>query len=254
MEIMEEGYVKKCLSLAMQIGEEMLIAGAEVHRVEDSISRICYAYGMERVDVLTITASIVATVYGPGFGSVTQTRRIKGQSYHLQKLEELNHLSRMLCERKLTLEQAEEALKECCSQEKPPLWEQLFTYAAVSGGFTLFFGGNALDALASLLIGILLKMSEILLERLEMNGILFNFLRAAVGGLLAQLLISIGLGVHFDKITIGNIMLLIPGLGLTNALRDMFSGEMITGLLRFVEAVILAIAIAFGFAVATVLL
>ena len=73
-------------------------------------------------------------------------------------------------------------------------------------------------------------------------------------GLLAHLLIGIGLGAHFDKITIGNIMLLIPGIGLTNALRDMFGGEMITGLLRFVEAMILAIAIAFGFAVVSVLL
>ncbi len=254
METMEEDYVKKCLGLAMSIGEEMLIAGAEVHRVEDSISRICYAYGMERVDVFTITASIIVTVYGPGFGSVTQTRRIKGQSYHLKKLEDLNNLSRLLCESKLTLEQAYEALEACGRQEKPALWEQLFTYAAVSGGFTLFFGGNGLDALASLVIGILLKMSEIILERLEMNRILFDFLRAAVGGLLAHLLIGIGLGAHFDKITIGNIMLLIPGIGLTNALRDMFGGEMITGLLRFVEAMILAIAIAFGFAVVSVLL
>ena len=77
-----EDYVKKCLYLAMSIGEEMLIAGAEVHRVEDSISRICYAYGMERVDVLTITTSIVTTVYGEGFGSVTQTRRIKETTWN----------------------------------------------------------------------------------------------------------------------------------------------------------------------------
>lgn len=248
------GYVKRCLYLAMSIGEEMLIAGAEVHRVEDSISRICYAYGMERVDVFTITASIIVTVYGPGFGSVTQTRRIKEQSYHLKKLEDLNNLSRMLCENRLTLEEARKAFETCCRQKKPSLREQLAAYASVSGCFTLFFGGNLLDALASLIIGILLKMSEMILERLEMNRILFNFLRAAVGGLLAELFIGIGLGMHFDKITIGNIMLLIPGVAMTNALRDMFGGEMLTGLLRFVEAMILAITIACGFALVAVLL
>lgn len=249
-----EDYVKKCLYLAMSIGEEMLIAGAEVHRVEDSISRICYAYGMERVDVLTITTSIVTTVYGEGFGSVTQTRRIKEQSYHLERLEELNSLSRLICEKKPEFWQAEQALAGCCRQKKQTWWEQLIVYASISGGFTLFFGGNALDALASLLIGILMKMSEMILEKLQMNRLLFNFLRAAVGGILAECLIGIGLGMHFDKITIGNIMLLTPGVAMTNSLRDMFGGELITGLLRFAESMLVAITIALGFAAVSVLL
>ena len=34
------------LYLALQIGERMLLCGAEVNRVEDSIGRICLAYGV----------------------------------------------------------------------------------------------------------------------------------------------------------------------------------------------------------------
>ena len=51
-----------------------------------------------------------------------------------------------------------------------------------------------------------------------------------------------------DMISIGNIMLLIPGIALTNSLRDMFSGNTLAGLMRFIEALLLAMTIAFGFA------
>ena len=67
------------LSLALDVGERILKSGGEVSRVEDTITRICKAYGMERVDVFTITGMIVATVKGESFGTITQTRRILEQ-------------------------------------------------------------------------------------------------------------------------------------------------------------------------------
>ena len=59
------------------------------------------------------------------------------------------------------------------------------------------------------------------------------------------------LGMHFntDSIVIGNVMLLIPGLALTSALRDIIGGDLITGSLVMIEAVLKAVAIAIGFAV-----
>ena len=53
---------EKYLYYAMTIGEQLLISGAEVGRVEDTIRRICLAYGAERVDVFSITSSIVTTM------------------------------------------------------------------------------------------------------------------------------------------------------------------------------------------------
>ena len=76
----------------------------------------------------------------------------------------------------------------------------------------------------------------------------------SLGGLLAALSVRVGLGESVDMISIGNIMLLIPGIPLTNSLRDMFSGNTISGLLRFSEAILLALTIAFGFAVVAALM
>ena len=77
------------LYYAMTIGEQLLCCGAEVGRVEDTIRRICLAYGATRADVFSITSSIVTTIYGEDFGICTQTRRVPGMSNDLGRLDDL---------------------------------------------------------------------------------------------------------------------------------------------------------------------
>ena len=91
-------YAREFLFNALNIGEEMLVSGAEVSRVENSIKRICMAYGAEKVDVFSITSAIFVTVYSPMFGAVTQTRRITSARYDLYKLSRLNELARRICD------------------------------------------------------------------------------------------------------------------------------------------------------------
>ena len=67
-------------------------------------------------------------------------------------------------------------------------------------------------------------------------------------------LVRWGLGQDANKILIGNIMLLIPGIALTNSLRDLISGDIMTGILRFLDAVLVAAAIAAGYILAAGLL
>lgn len=244
----------KLLYCALEIGEQMLLCGAEVNRVEDSITRICLAYGVERVDVFTITASIVATVYGGSFGSVTQTRRIQGISTHLKKLDCLNQLSRNVCAGLPELDEIQEELERIGRMDGYPFWLQVTAYALVSGSFSLFFGGNCRDMAVAAVIGVFLKYVETLFRRFRIYNFFVVVSCSAFGGLFAFLSARLGLGMHADKISIGNIMLLIPGIPLTNAIRDMFQGDTISGLLRFCEAVLLAVCVAAGFAASATLI
>ena len=234
----------------LDIGQAMLQSGAEVSRVEDSIRRLCLAFGAERADVFTITSSIMVTVYSHRFGAVTQTRRVAGTQYDLHRLELLNHLCRRICAQHLTLEETDRALDAIQATPQYSFGTQLFTYALISSSFSLFFGGSLLDAAASGVIGMVLKYLDRVIRRTEANAFLSALLCSCLGGLLAALAVRIGLGRNVDMISIGNIMLLIPGIALTNSLRDMFSGNTISGLMRFIEAILLALVIACGFALA----
>lgn len=248
---MTDREANELLYMALDIGEQMLHSGAEVSRVEDTIDRICKAYGAQRVDVFTITASIVVTMYSEDFGPITQTRRITGQEFDLHRLDCLNQLSREICAQKLSLEEIRQRIGAVGEEKKYPFYVQVFIFAFISGSFSLFFGGSMQDALVSCIVGIGLKYMKLAAERLQMNSFLTALISSFAGGLMAIFFVKLGIGNSVSKISIGNIMLLIPGIALTNAMRDMFSGDTISGALRFTEAILLAMTIAFGFAAAS---
>ncbi len=242
----------KLLSNALTIGERMLCSGAEVSRVEDSITRICTAYGAKNVNVLTITSSIVVTADYDG-KSHTHTRRIKNYKTDLSKLDALNSLSREICNMNPDSDYIEMRLSEIENKKQYPVYLQTVGWALAAGAFTVFFGGSYTDGLISALIGTLTKLSVSLIEGREMNKVFSNIFASFIISACAYLSVLCNFGQSSDKIIIGNIMLLIPGLSLTNSIRDLIGGDMIAGTIRLFEALITALAIAGGYFVTVIL-
>ena len=239
------------LSYALDIGEQMLISGAEVSRVEDSISRICNAYHAKRVDVFTITSSIVVTIQTQEGETCTQTRRIHKYNTDLDKLDKLNGLSRYICKNTPELSYIDDQLKKLREDKPYGPYVQYLIFAMISGSFTMFFGGSLRDGIVSALVGMLSKLLLRFVQRADKNVVFVNLLCSFVIGTLTVLSVYAGIGMDFEKIAIGNIMLLIPGIALTNSLRDLISGDTIAGLLRLCEAVVIALSVAIGFGLAS---
>ena len=103
-------------------------------------------------------------------------------------------------------------------------------------------------------MGVVIMLVEMIVERTESNSLVVNFIVSLIAGIVAILLVKAGLGVDKDTIMIAGIMILIPGIALTNAVRDMLAEEQTTGLLRFTNALLVSAAIAGGFALAIILL
>ena len=249
-ELARRAAAERRLTLALDIGERMLRSGAEIGRVEDTLRRICLAFGADRVDVFTITSGIVVTSAGPAFGTVTQTRRILHSRTDFTRLDRLNDLSRAICAGGLSDADIEAALRRIDGSPEYPFAAQLGFYALISAAFSLFFGGVWQDAAAAAVIGVLLRVLQGGFRRIRANPFLESLLCSFAGGLAAGAAVRLGLALHADLIAIGNVMLLIPGIALTNAIRDMFAGDLISGLLRFAEALLLAVTVALGFVLA----
>ena len=130
------------LYYAMTIGEQLLCCGAEVGRVEDTIRRICLAYGASRADVFSITSSIVTTIYGEDFGICTQTRRVPGMANDLGRLDDLNQLSRFICEFRPKPEEIQRRLDVIRNKKGYSFRTQILIYAVISGSFYVFFCGD----------------------------------------------------------------------------------------------------------------
>ena len=82
----------------LDMGQMLLLCGAEINRVEDTMTRLGRAYGAKKIDIFAITSDIVLTILFEDGVELTQTRRInKASSFDFVKLERLNALSRRIC-------------------------------------------------------------------------------------------------------------------------------------------------------------
>ncbi|MBR6791248.1 MAG: threonine/serine exporter family protein, partial [Oscillospiraceae bacterium] len=118
--------------------------------------------------------------------------------------------------------------------------------AGAAASFTAFFGGNWQDMLVSALLGVVLRFCMSGLEKVVSNNMFSNYVTAFIVGVLAIFSVKLGLGADYGKIIIGNIMLLISGAAFFNSLRDIITGDIMAGILRLCEAVVLAAFIAAG--------
>ena len=245
---------EQLISCALDIGEQMLLSGAEVGRVETSVKLICTAYGCRRTDVFTITSSIVVSIVSAEGSHITQSRRILGTSTDLTRLDRLNSLSREICQDTPDYGYIEERLSGICARKPFPLWVEALASALIAGAFALFFGGGWADGAVAALLGLGLRYVTWVLRTAGMNQIFVNAVASFLLSFSAIGLVRLGLGEDANMIIIGNIMLLIPGIALTNSLRDMISGDIMSGMLRFFDAVLVAASIAAGYIFAAQLL
>ena len=239
---MERAEAEQALFYAMSVGEQLLISGAEVSRVEDTIRRIGLAYGAERVDVFSITSSILATLYYGTDQFVSQSRRVTSSLNDFDAIDRLNQLSRTICKTRPRGEWIRAELKRIAARKRYSPAAMLLIYATIAAGFSALFGGDFIDIIASAVIGALLRLAETALRPASFNRMFTQLLYGFCGGVLANF-----------AVMIGDIMLFIPGLAFTNSLRDLFSGDTVTGLIRLCESLLLAILLAFGFALANLL-
>ena len=243
----EQSFLLDCL---LEMGDLLLDSGAEISRVEDTLARMGKAYGAARMDVFVIPSIISISMEFPGDESLTETRRIHSNGLNdFYRLEKLNALSRSCCAEPLPLDQLRQQLDHVAAGRKP--FRVVFWGSVLGGGgFAVFFGGSLWDGLAAAVFGAGICLLQNRLGRTQLNTVAFNLLISLLTGLAVGLVTGLIPALHMDKILIGDIMLMIPGLAMTNAIRNMLVGNTISGTMRLAECLIWAGALAGGFMVA----
>lgn len=246
-EIYKKDFAEYLLCLALDVGEGMLKNGGDVNRVEDTIERICRAYGAEHVEVFTIISVINAAVRMPDGSYSSQLRRVKSTSNNLGKLERLNALSRDICREKPSLDDFDERLHQLKNNTEYSRGVIIATSAVAAAAFTLLFGGKAADALVSGAIGAVISLIEFA-SKDKFNIMARIVLSAFVATLMSAVAVKyLGIAGSHDTIMSGVIMLLVPGMAFGTAMRDLFYGDLIAGALKTLQAVLSSLMIAFGF-------
>lgn len=240
----------KLLDLASDLGYGLAMNGAETFRIEESITKVLAAYDIE-AEVFVIPNCMHISIEPIIGRPQTRMRRIGAHGNDLDAVEHYNSLSRRICRERPAPEIAAQWLNETRSQlRKHSFPLHLIGNALGALGFCLFFGGAPLDALLSGVCGIVVGLILRWMDDLGANDFFRTIAAAFPMALLGYTINALFPTVRSDCVIIGALMILVPGLLFTNAMRDIIYGDTNSGINRIVQVLLIALAIALGAAAA----
>ena len=240
--------VKQVVDFALEAGRILLKNGGEIFRVEETITRICQHFGVEHVDIFTLSHGIFVSAENEKGDVYTRVKHIPLSGAHLGIVAEVNELSRQIAEGKVTISEAKEYLEEI--DRIPPSRARAQVLGAGVGAacFGYLMGATLTESLVTFFIGCFVYLWVLLAKRFHLSKIIINIFGGIIITLCAiftrQIFPSVLL--RLDGMIIGAIMPLIPGMAFTNAIRDIADSDFLSGTVRMMDALMVFVYIAVG--------
>lgn len=235
--------VSEVLENAVYAGKILLESGAEIYRVEETITRIALNCGMEEAEAFVLPTGIMVSVKKDGITN-TKISRIRNRKINLHKIDLVNSLSREMDYELHDASVLKEKLKKIDQSETYSNYLIFLASGMGAMGHVFLFGGSVFDLSFSFVGGLIIFCVNYIAEKLKINFFISTLLAAFTVTLFQLLLTSLHRQV--DMVIICSLMLLVPGLVMTNAIRDSVERDLGAALSRLLETVLIACAIALG--------
>lgn len=229
------------LKFASDAGRILLENGAEISRVEETMERIASNYGESGENFFVLSNGIFTT--GRSYANA-EFIPIKGA--RLEKVVEVNQLSRKIASEHIPLSEAKERLEKIKTLPSKPKWEQFLGAGLGCAGFCIIFGGSFLDCLASLLSALVLFFFSMKVSGPYLSKTLGNICGGFIGTVLCILFHQLVPSTNLGNMVVGTMILLIPGVPFTNGLRDVANEDYLAGMTRLADALMMFLCIAIG--------
>ncbi len=244
---------KEIMSVTTEMGKLLLEYGAEIYRAEESVSRISSAYGFS-AQVFAIPSCLIVTLDDENGAPFTKLLSVITRETNLDRVDKLNNLSRYICSEKPDYATIMTYIGQIRNRRVYGAPVILASYAAVGATFALFFGGGWRESVTAGVIAVGIKLLSDVMSGLK-PGIFFrNLICSAAAAAVAVLIAETGFTNGFDEVIIGSLMTLVPGVTLTNCMRDFIAGDFLAGLYTMTEALLTAVGMATGAAASIALL
>jgi len=237
---------KEIIELACRAGKIVLESGGEIYRVEQTMTAICEAYGIMYSESFA-TPTVIILSSGENNEHDSRMMRITQRRIDLNKIDAVNKFSRNPPK---DPGKAMDALEAIEKSKVHPIWLKLIASGVGAACFTLIFGGSKIDFFCGLLLGVFLNLVLVGLAKKSTGDFMVNLIGgafAALGGWVAGTIFQ---STNSWIVTVSAMMLLVPGLLFTNAMRDIAAGDLVSGGSRIIEVLSVAAALASGAAAA----
>lgn len=236
---------REIIDVAMKAGEILILSGAEVYRVEDTLARIFKSYDVE-AECFVLLSGIFITAKGEDDEVISVVKRIKGHINDLQKIEKVNSFSRSLMVKAVSYEEAMEILNAIESTPRYRFSTRLAASGVAAFVYSLLFKSSVKEAVAALLISLMVFTVKENISRVGFFQFFEYFVSGMISGAMSIFAVKLFPEMNLYKIIIGSIMILVPGVAMTNGIKDALYGDTVSSIYRLAEAVFIAVAVASG--------
>lgn len=238
---------KKLVEVALLAGEIMLASGAETYRVEDTITRILSVSGLQTAEAIVTGMAISVTLADEEECMISSVRRIGERATDLGKVYKVNTVSRQFCSCQIGVDEAYRELKQIKATKPYGSFQKFLGNLGTVMFFAVLLGGSYHDFAFATINGLIVALGLFGLGKIRLNTFFTNLLCAcavAVTSAFVQQILKVP--ISLDVVISGSILPLVPGVAITNAIRDTLQGDYMSGGARAIEAFVMATSIAIG--------
>lgn len=236
----------KKLDAAVKAGSIVLKSGGEIYRVEQVIISIAKGLGLKNVDCFVLPTGITVSAIGDDDQMITRVMSNKEVGVDLEKISMVNALSRRASSESLTVDEVDEELDRVINKKPFSVRTNLLVSAIICASFAFMFDGGPRESVCAFFSGPIILLSKRGLRVLEVDSFFQNAVGSSIIVILSYIFSRLGLITLPDIYIASVVMLLVPGLLITNAFRDTFRGDYVSGVARISEVIVIGAGIGFG--------
>lgn len=244
-------FESKVVSTACLAGKILLLNGSETDRVEKSICDIVNHYGYIPESFVILTCIIVSLKNSDG-EIVSLVERVQGRGTNLGKVNKIDHLIKNI--NNYSLDEFSNLLKEIEMEKAYSFLINIIGSCLGASFFTVLFNGGKNDFFVGFLGGAIIAGICNIQKIFNMGLVYTNIICGLITSLFVIICFNFGLISDIKIPIISILMIMVPGVPFINSIRDIFSGDLVTGLSRFSEVILVGCSLAIGSGIAVKLL
>ena len=242
--------LKEVLDLVSRMALILLGSGAEISRVEETLQRMADHFEVDKIDMFVIANGLFVNMKRNDEDEHVKIQYVPDVSANMADICKVNALSRALSENCCSFEEALRIVEEIERYSCKRQYLLVVASGVGAAAFCYLFGGNWRDCTGAGICGLILWLALLMVDKLHLSRVLLNIFGAFLVTAGCVLFYKIGLTQHFDKSVMGAVIPLIPGVAFMNGVRDIADGDLISGGIRLLDAIMIFICIAAGVGIA----
>jgi uncharacterized membrane protein YjjP (DUF1212 family) len=243
---------RQIAELLLEIGALLMGAGANSGRIRITINRIAHSMGYH-VELLVSHRALMISVddeYGDHFSS--KLKRTPPHGVNFKILSGISRMSWRVQDESWDIDQIEKELERLKALPHYSRWLILALVSLTGASFCRLFGGGWIEmtiTFFSTMAGLYVRQEA---TKKKFNPYICIVMASLTASLLSGLFIKFGIGEHPEFAFATSVLFLVPGVPLINSFTDLIDGNIMTGIVRGTNGMIIAFSIALGLLIAMV--